>query len=84
MNSGGAVGDAVGSVQSHQLASHAHAYKDTYHSENGGDSTVYLNSRGSGDTDNDNEPFQLDRTTSNTGGNETRPINAYVNYIIKL
>jgi hypothetical protein len=40
--------------------------------------------RGSGDTDSDNKGFDLARTSSNTGGNETRPLNANVNYIIKF
>ncbi len=83
MNSGGATGDAVGSVQDDQLRSHNHYYNDIYYSESGGDSSIYNNSRGSGDTDYDNEPWQIGRYTNNTGGNETRPENANVNYIIK-
>lgn len=83
MNAGGATGDAVGSVQGDAFASHSHPYHDIYYSESGGDSSIYNNGRGSGDTDGDNEPWQISRTTSNTGSSETRPENAYVNFIIK-
>lgn len=84
MNGGGAVGDAVGSVQGDQLHSHTHDYWDTYYSESGGSGPqYYTNSKGSGDTDNDNEPWQVQRTGFTTGGSETRPENASVNYIIK-
>lgn len=82
--SGGATGDAVGSYQSDMYRSHTHPYNDIYFSENGGDTSIYNNWKGSGDSDNDNEPWQIGRTTSAAGGNETRPINVYVNYIIKL
>lgn len=84
MNSGGDTGDKVGSVQADQLASHNHPYKDIYYSESGGNSTMYNNSIGSNKTDYDNEGYELNRTTSNTGGSETRPQNANVNFIIKV
>lgn len=84
MNPGGAAGDAVGSVQDDQLRSHAHGYQDIYFSEHTGANGVYVNGRGSGDSDNDNEPWEVSRTTSAAGGNETRPENANVNYIIKF
>jgi hypothetical protein len=83
MNGGGAVGDLVGSVQADGTRSHSHGYNDIYHSEGGGTVTVPSN-RGSGDTDSDNKGYDLARTSSNTGGNETRPLNANVNYIIKF
>lgn len=84
MNPGGASGDAVGSVQDDQIRSHTHDYWDTYYSENGGSGPIYFtNGKGSGDTDGDNEPWQYQRTGFAAGGNETRPENAAVNYIIK-
>jgi len=83
MNPGGAVGDLVGSLQGYDTRSHSHGYNDIFHSEGGGTVTVPGN-RGSGDTDDDNRGYDLARTSSNTGGNETRPLNANVNYIIKF
>jgi microcystin-dependent protein len=83
MNTGGSIGDLVGSLQADDTRSHSHGYNDIYHSEGGGTVTV-PNNRGSGDTDSDNKGYDLGRTTSNTGGNETRPLNANVNYIIKF
>lgn len=82
MNAGGATGDAVGSIQGDQFRTHAHGYQDIYFSEHGGSVSI-PNAMGSGKTDNDNAGFQMDRISSNTGGNETRPVNANVNYIIK-
>jgi hypothetical protein len=82
MTTGGATGDAVGSVQGDAFASHTHPYQDIFYSENGGTITVTSN-KGSGDSDGDNKGWEIYRTSSSTGGNETRPKNAYVNYIIK-
>jgi microcystin-dependent protein len=74
MNPSGATGDAVGSVQDDQLRSHTHQWLGS---------------------DGNNSPANTDFTagefgsknqyqnTLATGGNETRPINANVNYIIK-
>ncbi len=47
---------------------HTHDYKDIYYAENGGD-TVNNNTnyRGSGRTDDDNEFYQFDRTTTSNG-----------------
>jgi microcystin-dependent protein len=84
MNAGGAVGDLVGSVQGDEMRSHSHGYNDIYYSENGGNGSIFTNGKGSGDSDNDNEPYEISRTSNATGGNETRPQNAYVNYIIKF
>jgi microcystin-dependent protein len=71
MNTGGNAGNNVGSVQSYQIQSHSHTYQ-------------------SGGTLNVNGTFAAQSTTNSqansgnpTGGNETRPINAYVNFIIK-
>lgn len=83
MNTGGAVGDLVGSVQGDVYRSHTHNYQDIYYSEGGGTVTV-PNNKGSGDTDSDNKGYQMERTVGADGGNETRPLNANVNYIIKF
>lgn len=83
MNTGGAVGDLVGSVQGDMFRSHTHNYQDIYHSEGGGSVSV-PNNKGSGDTDSDNKGYQMERTAGANGGNETRPLNANVNYIIKF
>jgi hypothetical protein len=83
MNAGGAVGDAVGSIQGDDFRSHAHNYQDIYFSESGG-SVVVPDKRGSGDSDKDNGGFEITRTSAATGGHETRPLNANVNYIIKF
>jgi microcystin-dependent protein len=72
-------GDAVGSYQADQFRSHNHEVT----AYNGGSFTF-----GYGSTDpnaatyggSGNYPMSL---TSSAGGNETRPVNVYVNYIIK-
>jgi hypothetical protein len=75
MNSGGATGDAVGSIQADQFRSHTHLW---LHGQEGDDS-------GTGGSANE-FTFRTGFVTnamSFEGGSETRPINAYVNYIIK-
>lgn len=76
MNTGGAVGNNVGSVQADQIKSHAHA---TQGAEPGagasGASTKMVISDPTGTSPTN--------TTGSTGGSETRPINAYVQYLIK-
>lgn len=70
MNTGGNTGNSVGSVQLDQLKSHRH---DTYQNNGPGGAA------GAG--------LPLSNTggwTGYTGGNETRPTNAYVNYCVKL
>jgi microcystin-dependent protein len=76
MKSGGAEGDLVGSVQGDQFRAHKH---DVPNDDTG--STVNQNSLL--DSANSNEGFSSTPGTGMTGGNETRPINANVNYIIK-
>ncbi len=83
MAASGATGDAVGSVQDDLFKSHNHSYSDIYFSENTGGTGTYTNGKGSGDSDTDNEPWEIGRTSGSSGGNETRPENANVNYIIK-
>ncbi|WAP69032.1 phage tail protein [Jiella pelagia] len=74
MSSGGATGNAVGSVQSDQIKSHTHTY-DMAASAQGGNPSAIEGSVGSYT----GKGAAIDAT----GGNETRPLNAYVNYIIK-
>lgn len=91
---GGNGGDNVGSFEGQSVQSHTHGYKDVYISEVQGQAGVadyYLNDQGVVSTnllgisghDYDNSGYQLSRTTAATGGNETRPVNITVNYIIK-
>jgi microcystin-dependent protein len=72
MNTGGATGNNIGSVQADAFEAHTHTFESTL---------------GVGIIDN---PLENDNgdggnvvTTSSTGGNETRPVNAYLNFIIK-
>ncbi len=74
MAAGGVSGNNVGSTQGDELRSHAHVLPIRVISG-------IANNVGGGmgiDTGNPKG------TTNATGGNETRPVNAYVNYIIKL
>jgi len=72
---GGASGDAVGSFQTHQYASHSHTVTQ--------DSLVRAPIGASGyqpgGSGFDNAGHV---TVNNSGGNETRPTNAYVRYVI--
>jgi microcystin-dependent protein len=76
MQLGGVTGDKVGSVQGDQFRAHKH--------------DVPNNSTGSGvnqnsliESSDSNEDYSSTPGTGMTGGSETRPINANVNYIIK-
>jgi microcystin-dependent protein len=70
MNTGGNTGNNVGSVQANTFKSHTH----TFYTGMAGGGTLIPNSGGS---------MGVEYATSATGELETRPINAYVNYIIK-
>jgi len=73
MNTGGNTGDAVGSIQSNQIQTHTHGitvYDGGTTTDSGIKSSAYFGGVRTG-------------TTLGGGGNETRPLNAYVNYIIK-
>lgn len=71
MNTGGNTGNNVGSVQGDQFASHTHT--DRWISVGGAGSTGYGGQTGT-----------IGALASGaTGGNETRPKNAYVNYCIR-
>jgi microcystin-dependent protein len=72
MTTGGNSGDLVGSVQGDQFKAHSHNYNKSYTTADTGSGRAVANWYG------DTTP-----ATSSTGGNETRPVNANVNYIIK-
>lgn len=73
MATGGNAANLVGSVQGDQLASHAHSFT-TY----GGSTSPGL--AGGGDPGGSTGS----QGTTSAGGNETRPKNAYVHFIIKI
>lgn len=87
MGTNGNTGNNVGSIQSHLFASHNHGGGNHGHSSSGsfgaGGGLAMQGSDGGG------IPFGVSNVNSSgtiittQGGNETRPINAYVNYIIK-
>lgn len=85
MATGGASGDNVGSIQSDAFESHDHGGGDHTHGVPANDGTTSANAAGN---------LYTRQNTAGTsaasgdiidaeGGNETRPINAYVNFIIK-
>jgi microcystin-dependent protein len=94
MNTGGNTGDAVGSIQADAFDSHTHtqdAHEHTLTKNGNGGSTNTGITRADGtplsfNSNNDGLPFHTvtaTATNQNTGGNETRPINANVNFIIR-
>jgi microcystin-dependent protein len=72
MNTGGNTGNLVGSVQTDEIRSHTHTYTPPVFSHDEDQNGAGLNSFIAGAAIN----------TSAAGGNETRPLNAYVNYCI--
>lgn len=87
MNTGGNSGANVGSIQGHQYASHTHTQDPHSHGiqiAQGSNSgfpqypTTLPSSSTTTFTSN-----SATATNQNSGGNETRPVNAYVAYIIK-
>lgn len=82
MNIGGNTGNSVGSIQSDTLESHSHTRNASGVGESVqeivGNSSSWQGQAGGGATL--VGPLTI---TGSTGGNETRPKNAYVNYIIK-
>jgi len=77
-------GRAIGSAQSESFAAHSHPYVDTYFKEHWGQDGQFNGAYGSnGGADNDNYDSNYQRTTSSTGGSETRPRNIALQAIIK-
>jgi len=79
MATGGNINDAIGSIQGDQLKSHNHHIARTvvdWNADAGFDHRSLAATTDDGHWTGQNTEF--------TGGNETRPINAYVNYIIKF
>jgi microcystin-dependent protein len=72
---GGATGDAVGSVQTDGFKSHTHTWMFGLQGDDSGSGSSYQEYTRIPGTSTDSIAY--------TGGNETRPVNAYVNYIIK-
>lgn len=73
MSTGGATGDAVGSIQDDAFESHTHTFNRSYTTADTGSGRAVTDWYGAGTSD-----------TSSSGGSETRPLNANVNYIIKF
>lgn len=77
-------GRTIGSSQAGDIQSHSHPYVDTYFKEHWGQDGQFNGAYGSnGGADNDNYDSNYQRTTSATGGNETRPRNIALQAIIK-
>ncbi len=78
-NSGGNLGDAVGSVQADAFASHSHSYVEA--------SFSYVGSSASFAYANGSNGYDFNISAANTAdagsGHETRPVNAGVNFIIE-
>lgn len=77
MTTGGNTGNNIGSVQLDAFKSHTHT-ANAQGSPGGGATTSWAQSAVAA-----NNGYNQPVSVANTGGNETRPINAYVNYIIK-
>ncbi|MCG3205429.1 MAG: hypothetical protein KCHDKBKB_02150 [Elusimicrobia bacterium] len=92
MNPGGATGDNIGSIQNDQFGSHNHSVTDPGHAHQiWGDITTTLLGGGRFPTAGQNslenmvesESATTSITVNSAGGSESRPKNAFVNYIIK-
>ena len=81
MNSGGNAGNTVGSVQAAETAAHTHSM-----GTGSADSTAMASFPASNRLSHflaDGYNFGSPKSTDPVGGNETRPKNAYVNFIIR-
>lgn len=95
MNSGGNSGNNLGSVQSSQYASHNHSVNDPGHrhvlhtvtiASPGAGSAIAVPQNEADATGTKTTAIDTNNTgitIANDGGSETRPLNAYVHYIIK-
>lgn len=87
---GGASGNNVGSTQTSAFASHSHGVTDFGHAHgiafaglSGSPGSIAVGSGGSYLIPGATDFAATNISIQNSGGNETRPINVYVNYIIK-
>ncbi len=80
-NNTGNSGVLVGSIQDDQTRAHSHAISGIHLEASGGSG---FDGAGMASNSNPNHPMTRDYGTTNAGGSETRPKNAYVNYIIRL
>jgi microcystin-dependent protein len=80
IHAGGSTGNNVGSYQADQYYSHTHNYDDVYNDDSSRGGTVLNHEAADGDG---TAIYNWTKTSTASGGNETRPRNAYVNYIIK-
>jgi len=91
MNAGGNTGNNVGSIEAHQINSHNHGITDPQHSHLfkfgnpslPGTGAVVSNSAGVINSFGYTETQLTGITVNYSVGSETRPINAYVNFIVK-
>lgn len=97
-NTGGNTGNAVGSVQGHAVRDHDHglpgganspiALTGTVYPAWGSNAGAYVSGRTTGDSRNANYGslgvVDATTTTASATSTENRPLNAYVNYIIKI
>lgn len=86
INAGGAIGDNVGSLQGDMYASHTHiqdAHTHTIATQSAG-ALGYSSGPNSTMTPGTSNTSTVTATNQNSGGNETRPKNAYVLKIIKI
>lgn len=87
MSTGGNTGDAVGSVQGDEFASHNHGGGNHDHlaiaaAGSDGGSGALVGGTDTAINDGQDTVSASGTIITTQGGNETRPINAYVNYII--
>jgi microcystin-dependent protein len=82
----GNIGNEVGSIQGHEIGKHNHTASGNITGNITGSNRTYDVS--GGDEKFNSDPNFAERnvevTVNNSVGSETRPVNAYVNYIIKL
>lgn len=87
---GGATGNAVGSVQTGQNSSHSHTTNTTAYNVNAAIGGVYFRNVNKLSAGMDEAVGNIAYYTTNTnaintsGGSETRPLNANVNYLIRI
>lgn len=79
MNTGGATGNNIGSIQGDDFKAHVHRKFFTGHTDVNGVGSTAVKTRSMYPT----HAADDEGDTNSTGGTETRPLNAYVNYIIK-